>query len=85
MHSFLAHLALGEVPVPGLEQVTLVGVDPDGRVHLMHSLLSVGVSIYSTECRLFACLSELPDDGLPPMVMIHTDFFAARRSVCVVL
>ena len=52
LHSFLLHLALGEVPVPGLEKVTLVAVDKDGRVHLMHSLFSVCVDIYSTECRL---------------------------------
>ena len=45
LHSFLVHLALGEVPVPGLEWVTLVGVDPDGRVHLMHVLFSVWVNV----------------------------------------
>ena len=66
IHSFLAHLALGEVPVSGLERVTLVGVDPDGRLHLMHSLFSVRFNLYSTECRLFACLGKLPVEGLPP-------------------
>ena len=45
MHSFLSHLALGEVPVPGLERVTLVGVDKDGRVRLMHSLFSLCVDV----------------------------------------
>ena len=54
LHGFLSHLALGEVPVPGLEKVTIVGVDRDGRVHIMHSLFSVRVNVYSTECRLFA-------------------------------
>ena len=29
LHSFIAHLAFGEVPVPGLERVTLVRVDPE--------------------------------------------------------
>ena len=48
LHVFLLHLALGELPVPGLEKVTLVGVDEDGRVHLMHSLFSVRVNVYST-------------------------------------
>ena len=81
IHYFLAHLALGEVPFLGLEWVTLVGIDPDGRVHLMHSLFSVRVNVYSTECRLFACLGELPAEGLPPVVEIPPDFFAARQSV----
>ena len=45
LHAFLSHLALGEVPVPGLDRVTLVGVDEDRRVHLMHSLFSVCVNV----------------------------------------
>ena len=66
LHAFLSHRALGEVPVTGLEKVTLVGVDKDGRVHLMHSLFSVRVNVYSTECRLFACIGELP---YPPVTV----------------
>ena len=81
LHSFLAHLVLGEVPVHGLERVTLVGADKDGRVHLMHSIFSVRVNVYSTECRLFACLGDLPAEGLPPVMEIPPDFFVARRSV----
>ena len=69
------------MPVPGLEKVTVVGVDEDGRVHLMHSLFSVDVNIYSTECRLFACVGEMPAKGLPQVTEILPDFFAARRSV----
>ena len=46
MHSFLAHLALGEVLFPFLERVTLVVVDKDRRVHLMH-LLFCSVSIFT--------------------------------------
>ena len=45
---------IGDVPVPGLEQLTLVGVNLDRRVHLMHFLFSVWVNIYLMECRLFA-------------------------------
>ena len=80
-HAFLLHLALGEVPVPGLERVTLVGVDEDGRVHLMHSLFSIRVNVYSTDCRLFACVGELPHEGLPQVIEILPDFFMARHSV----
>ena len=65
LHSFLVHLALGEFPVPSLEQVTLVGVNPDRQVHRMHLLFSASVNVYLTECRLFACLGELPAKGLP--------------------
>ena len=65
LHAFLSHIALGEVPVPGLEKVTLVGVDKDRWVHLMHSLFSICVNVYSTECRLYACVGELPAEGLP--------------------
>ena len=54
LHSFLFYLVLGEVPAPGLERVTLVGVNKDERVHLMHSLFSFRAEVYSTECRLFA-------------------------------
>ena len=81
LHVFLSHLVLGEVPVPGVEKVTLVGVDEDGRVHLMHSLFSVCVNVYSTECRLFACLGELPAESLPQVTELLPDFFAARRAV----
>ena len=45
LHAFLSYLALGEVPVPGLERVTLIGIDADGRVHLMQSLFSVRVDV----------------------------------------
>ena len=43
--SFLAQLELGVEPVPGLERVTLVGVDPDGKVHLMQLLFSVQANV----------------------------------------
>ena len=77
----------GVDPVPGLDQVTLVGVDLDGMVHFMHSLLSVWVKIYSTIQRLFAFLSKLPAEGLPPVVETphKAETFAARRSIRAVL
>ena len=50
----------------------------------MHSLFSVRVDVYSSECHLFACLSELPAKGLPPVMEISSYFFAAWRSVCFV-
>ena len=47
IHSLLAHLASGVDYSHGLEQLILIGFDQDGRVHLLHSLLSVLVDIYS--------------------------------------
>ena len=47
----------------------------------MHSLFSVRVNVYSTECRLFTCVGELPAEGLPQVTELLLDFFAARRAV----
>ena len=81
LHASLSHIVLGEVPVPGLECVTLISVNKDGRVHLMQSLFSICVDVYSTEYFLFACLGELTAEGLPPVMEILPDFFVAQRSV----
>ena len=53
VNSFLAHLASGVDPVPGFDRVGLLQVDPDGTVHVLHSILSVPVDLYSTARRLF--------------------------------
>ena len=53
IQSFLAHIPLGVDHIPGLDRVNLLGVDPDGMVHLFHSLLSVLIDIYSTSRCLF--------------------------------
>ena len=41
IHYFLDKITLGVDHIPVLERVTLVGVDPDGMVHLLHSLFYV--------------------------------------------
>ena len=51
----------------------------------MHLLFSVRINIYSTQCRLFACLGKLPTKGLPTVVETPHNFFAAWRSVHAVL
>ena len=81
IHSFLEQLVPGVDPVPSLERVTLVRVDSYGMVHLMHLLFYVRVNIYSTSRRLSACLGDMPSEGLPPVVEIPHEAFAARRSV----
>ena len=83
--SFLAEVASEVDLVPRLEQVTMVKIDPDGRVLLMHLLFYVRVNVYSTQRRIFACLGKLPAEGLPPVVEISVKAFAERRSVCAVM
>ena len=82
IHSFLEQLSSGVYLVLDLERVMVVGVDPDERVYLMHSLFSVQVDVYFTQRRLFACLGNLPAEGLPLVVDIPDEASAARRSVC---
>ena len=48
----LGHFASGVDPVPGIEPLTLLGVDRDGTVHLLHSFFSVAVGQYSTNRKL---------------------------------
>ena len=84
IHSFLAELASGVVLVPGLERVTMVGLNPYRKLLLMYLLFSVRVNVYSAKRRLFACPGELPAKGLPPVVEIPVEDFAAQRSVCAV-
>ena len=68
IQSFLVQLALGVDLVTGMEQVAVVGVDPDGRVHLIQLLFSVQVNVYLSQICLFDCLVQLTAKGLPPVV-----------------
>ena len=45
VHSFLDHLASGVDPVPGLEWMALLQIDPYGTVHLLHLLFSVQIGL----------------------------------------
>ena len=84
VHSFLAHLAhlaSGADPIPGFERVRLLQVDPDGLVHVLHSMFSVPVDLYSSARRLFAYWGELPLEGLPPVGEFPVDAFLVRHSV----
>ena len=72
----------GPHPRPGVSN--LVWVDPEGILHLLHSLLSVRVDLYSTIWHLFAWLGELPAEGLPPVMEIPHKAFMSRRSICAI-
>ena len=84
IHSFLEQLASEKDLVPGLGWLMMAGLNPDGRVILMHLLLSFRVSAYSTQQCIFACLGNLPVEGLPSLVEIPDEDFAAQRSICTV-
>ena len=55
----------------------MVGLDLDGKVILMHLLFYVWINAYSNQQHLFTCLVELPAEGLPPVVEIPDEAFAA--------
>ena len=61
--------------------MALLHIDLDGMVHLLNSLLSVLVGLYSTAQRLFAFHVELPSKDLPPMIELTVDAFGVRRSM----
>ena len=77
----LVNIASGVDHIPNLEQVAVIGFDQDGTVHLLHSLLSFPVNLYSASRRLFACWFELPAEGLSPVFDIPHNSFAARCSI----
>ena len=81
VHYFLANLASRVDPVPGFDRVGLLQVNPDGMVHILHSMFSVPVDLYPSARRLFAYWGELPLEGLPPVVEFPVDAFLVRHSV----
>ena len=52
--TILGHFDSRPYPVPGFEWLSLLGVDQDGTVHLLHLLFSIPVGLYSSDWRLFA-------------------------------
>ena len=48
VHSSLTHPSSRVDLVPGFDRVVLLQVDSDGTVHVLHSLFSVPVDLYST-------------------------------------
>ena len=81
IHYFLAHLTLRVDLIPIMEQLTLVRVNTDRMVHLVHLLFSVRDDIYSTSRCLFVCLGKLPVKVLPPLVEISHKAFLERLFV----
>ena len=84
LHAFLGRLTAEAAPVPGLAELTLLGVDQDGGAHILHSLFSVPVGPYDPDRRLFGCHGELPTEGLPAITEIPVASFVALRAVSAV-
>ena len=68
LHAFLAHIAPGVDPVPGLEWICLLGFNRDATVHLLYWLFSILFDLYSKTRRLFTCQGKLSNKGLPLVV-----------------
>ena len=81
LHAFLGRLTAETAPVPGLADLTLLGVDRDGGTHILHSLFSVPVGPYDPDRRLFGCRGELPTEELPAITEIPVASFTALRAV----
>ena len=64
-----------------LAGITLIRVNQDRTVHLLHLLFSVPFGMYSTSRQIFACLGKLPEKGLPLVFKILTEAFAVWRSI----
>ena len=78
---FLGHLRAEAAPVPGLVEITLLGVDRDGGAHILHSLFSVPVGPYDPKRRLFGCCWDLPPEVLPAITKIPVASFGALHVV----
>ena len=85
LHVFLRHLASGADPSPGMERLTLLGVDQDGTVHVLRLFFSVPVRPYGIAIRILSFSGELPMEGLRPMMELPVASFLVRRLVGAVL
>ena len=65
----------------GLDKISLLAVNEDGLVSVLHSLFLVGESAYKDGPRkLSAIRGKIPADGLPTIVRIEAIHFAANSS-----
>ena len=71
-------------PFLGLERLTLLGVNRDGTVHLLHLFFSVPVGPYYMDRRLLDFIGEFTSEGLPPATDPLVGVLAVRRVICAV-
>ena len=82
LHAFLGNLYSRVDPSSVLERLSLLGVDRDRTVDVLHLFFSVPVGKYSTEKILLAFSGGIPTEGLLPLTDIHVVSFAVRCAVC---
>ena len=84
IHALLGNQAYRLEPSPGMEHLTLLGVNRDGTVYVLHSFFSVPVGRYSTDRRLLDFSGDRPMEGIPPMMDLPMASFTVRHVVCAV-
>ena len=85
IHTFLGRLNSEAALVHGLAGLTVLGVDQDGGVHILHSLFSVPVGPYGPDRWLFGWRRKLTLEGIPEITEILVNSFAAHRGVSAML
>ena len=84
IHAFLVRLTAEAAPVPGLAELTILGVDCYGGAHILHLLFYVPVGPYDQNRMLLGCRGELPPEGLPSITNIQVASFGALRAISAV-
>ena len=62
-----------------------MGFDWDGMVHILYSLFSVPVGLYSMDQRLLSFVRYIPSEGLPLVTDILVDALLVWRAIRAVL
>ena len=63
-----------------MERLSLLMVDQDGEVHVLHSSFSLQVGPYATKRRLLDFRGELTSEGLPPTADIPVASLTVRQT-----
>ena len=84
LHAFLGRLTSEAASVPGIAELTLLGIDRDGVAHILHSLFSVLVGPYNPDRRLFGSLgrSLLRDSPRSPIYRWFPSGHGALSQPC---
>ena len=84
IHALLCRLMSVTVPGPGLAELTLLEVDQNRGVHILHFIFYVPAGPYNPGRILFGCCRDPTSEGLPFITKITVDSFGERRVVSAV-